>query len=219
MLGTLDPHSSFFDPREYAQMRERQEGRYYGLGITIQAVDGDITAVRVFEGSPAYKKGVRRGDVSPKIEGEAAKGWTTRAGACSKLRGPKGTTVHIDIRRRGYEQLIPLRRDARRGHIPTVPACSWSTRRPATSSCSDFGENTDHDLKHALHELSVEGDEAAAARHPRQSGRAARSGHQGLERIPARGQDDRLHARPRSEFGSGLPRDRRQRVHGHSDRR
>src|SRR5678809_1232799 len=34
MLATLDPHSSFFDPREYAQMRERQEGRYYGLGIT-----------------------------------------------------------------------------------------------------------------------------------------------------------------------------------------
>ncbi len=36
MLSTLDPHSSFFDPREYAQMRERQEGHYYGLGITIQ---------------------------------------------------------------------------------------------------------------------------------------------------------------------------------------
>src|SRR5215469_13728381 len=64
MLGTLDPHSSFFTPREYAQMRERQEGHYYGLGITIvSSADGDITALKVFEGSPAYKKGVRRGDV------------------------------------------------------------------------------------------------------------------------------------------------------------
>ena len=77
MLGTLDPHSSFFDPREYAQMRERQEGRYYGIGITIQAIDGDITATSVFEGSPAYKKGIRRGDVIAKIAGEDAKGWTT----------------------------------------------------------------------------------------------------------------------------------------------
>src|SRR6188472_2547872 len=77
MLGTLDPHSSFFDPREYAQMRERQEGRYYGLGITIAAVDGDITAQSVFEGSPAFKKGVRRGDVMAKIAGEDAKGWNT----------------------------------------------------------------------------------------------------------------------------------------------
>ena len=34
MLQTLDPHSSFMDPRQYAQLRERQEGRYYGLGIT-----------------------------------------------------------------------------------------------------------------------------------------------------------------------------------------
>src|SRR4030081_2818900 len=76
MLGTLDPHSSFFDPREYAQMRERQEGRYYGIGISIQAVDGDITAATVFEGSPAHKNGLRRGDVIAKIDGESAKGWT-----------------------------------------------------------------------------------------------------------------------------------------------
>src|SRR5881392_117053 len=56
MLSTLDPHSSFFDPREYAQMRERQEGHYYGLGITIVAIDGDVTAQSLFEGSPAYKR-------------------------------------------------------------------------------------------------------------------------------------------------------------------
>jgi carboxyl-terminal processing protease len=45
MLKTLDPHSSFFDPKQYAQMRERQEGRYYGLGISIQVIDGDITVM------------------------------------------------------------------------------------------------------------------------------------------------------------------------------
>ena len=94
MLATLDPHSSFFDPREYAQMLERQEGRYYGLGITIAAIDGDITAQSVFEGSPAYRAGVRRGDVISSIAGESAKGWTTLE-AQNKLRGPKGTAVRI----------------------------------------------------------------------------------------------------------------------------
>src|SRR3989449_7102445 len=73
MLGTLDPHSSFFDPRDYAQMRERQEGRYYGLGVTIVSIDGDITAVTVFEGSPAHRLGIRKGDVIAKINGEDAK--------------------------------------------------------------------------------------------------------------------------------------------------
>src|SRR4026207_525838 len=94
MLQTLDPHSSFMDPRSYAQMRERQEGRYYGLGLTIQSVDGDITAVRVFEGSPAFKNGIRRGDVIAAVEGTSAKGWTTEA-TVNKLKGPKGTFVNI----------------------------------------------------------------------------------------------------------------------------
>ena len=48
MLQTLDPHSSFFDPKQYAQMRERQEGKYYGLGISIQVIDGDITVMTLF---------------------------------------------------------------------------------------------------------------------------------------------------------------------------
>jgi len=74
MLQTLDPHSSFMDPKSYATMRERQEGRYYGLGISISVVDGDITVANVFEGSPAYQKGVRRGDVIAKIEGADTKG-------------------------------------------------------------------------------------------------------------------------------------------------
>ena len=106
MLQTLDPHSSFMDPKTYAQMRERQEGRYYGLGVTIQALNGDITAVRVFEGSPAYNKGMRRGDVIAEIEGQ-----TPRAGrpkqAVAKLRGPKGTFVNIGVRRKGLERADP----------------------------------------------------------------------------------------------------------------
>ena len=64
MLSTLDPHSSFFDPQEYARMRERQEGRYYGIGIQITSNDGDIIAATVFEGSPAHKQGIRRSDVT-----------------------------------------------------------------------------------------------------------------------------------------------------------
>jgi carboxyl-terminal processing protease len=60
MLQTLDPHSSFMDPKSYAQTRERQEGRYYGLGITIQVINGDVIIASVFEDSPAYEAGLRR---------------------------------------------------------------------------------------------------------------------------------------------------------------
>src|SRR6266849_7822798 len=61
MLSTLDPHSSFYDPREYARMRERQEGHYYGIGIEITANDSDVIAQKVFEGSPSAKAGMRQG--------------------------------------------------------------------------------------------------------------------------------------------------------------
>src|SRR5262249_48351903 len=76
MLATLDPHSSYFTPREYAQMRERQQGTYYGIGVSIQVFDGDVTAMNVFEGSPAYQKGIRRGDILPNVQGQDTKAST-----------------------------------------------------------------------------------------------------------------------------------------------
>jgi carboxyl-terminal processing protease len=156
MLSTLDPHSSFFDPREYAQMRERQEGRYYGLGITIAAIDGDIIAQSVFEGSPAYRKGIRRGDVIARIAGEDAKGWTTEQ-AMLKLRGPKGTNVQVDLRRRGYEELIPLEVTRDEVHILTVPAAFMIDEVTGYVHLKDFGENTDREIKQALRDLTSKG--------------------------------------------------------------
>ncbi len=70
MLRTLDPHSSFLDPRAYAQMRERQQGQYFGIGISIVSIDGEIRVTSVFEQSPAYRAGIRRGDVIAKIKGQ-----------------------------------------------------------------------------------------------------------------------------------------------------
>jgi carboxyl-terminal processing protease len=156
MLSTLDPHSSFFDPREYAQMRERQEGRYYGLGITIQAVDGNITAASVFEGSPAYRNGIRRGDIIAKINGEDAKGWTTEQ-AMGKLRGPKGTVVHVEIRRHGYEQAIPLDVTRDEVQILTVPAYFMVDSTTGYIRHQDWGENTDHEMQRALNDLRSKG--------------------------------------------------------------
>jgi carboxyl-terminal processing protease len=156
MLATLDPHSSYFTPREYAQMRERQEGRYYGIGVSIVSNDGDITAQNVFEGSPAYKKGIRRADVFARVEGEDAKGWTIDQ-TQRRLRGPKGTLVHVEVRRRGYEQLIPFDLVRDEVYIPTVPAHFMVDGTTGYIRMQEFGENTDRDVKHALHDLAGKG--------------------------------------------------------------
>jgi carboxyl-terminal processing protease len=156
MLQTLDPHSSFMDPRSYAQMRERQEGRYYGLGISIQVVDGAITVFSIFEGSPAYQKGLRRGDVIARIEGQDTKGWTSDQ-AVRQLRGPRGTPVRIAIQRSGYERLIDLEVLRDEIHIPTVRAAFMLDPGTGYVLLSDFGENSDDEMGRALATLRDQG--------------------------------------------------------------
>jgi len=156
MLQTLDPHSNFMDPNNYRQMRERQEGRYYGLGISIGAINGDLTISQVFEGSPAYEKGIRRGDVIARIETADTKGWTTEQ-AVGKLRGPKGTTIPIAIRRVGYDKLIDLVVPRDEVRMLTVPAAVMLDATTGYIRVSDFGENTDQELGRALRDLTQKG--------------------------------------------------------------
>ncbi len=156
MLQTLDPHSSFMDPKTYAQMRERQEQRYYGLGITIQSLDRNITVVRVFEGSPAHQKGLRRGDVIAKTADQDLTGWTTDQ-AVTKLRGPKGTFVNISIRRPGIPELLPM--DVMRDQvtIPSIPAHFITGGDVGLIRLEDFAEHTDDELGEALDDLKRQG--------------------------------------------------------------
>ncbi len=156
MLQTLDPHSSFMDPKAYARMREQQEGRYYGLGLSIVAIDGDITITRVFEGSPAYKQGVRRGDVIAQIESESAKGWTTDE-AVRKLRGPKGTFVNVGIKRKGLDDLIPMRVMRDEINIPSVKAAFMMDNQTGYIKVEDFAEHTDGDVSDALESMTAKG--------------------------------------------------------------
>ena len=152
MLQTLDPHSSFMDPRSYAQLRERQEGRYYGLGISINVVDGNITVMNLFEGSPAFRQGIRRGDVIARISGVDATGITSDE-AVKQLRGPKGSTVLVSIRRRGYDQLIDLEVERDEIRIPTVLGAFMLDEKVGYVRLRDFSETSSRELREALGKL------------------------------------------------------------------
>src|SRR5882724_5727642 len=75
MLTTLDPHSNFFDPKTFSQLREDQQGNYYGLGITIGIRDAKPTVISPIPGTPAYRLGIRSGDIIAKIEGAPTDGF------------------------------------------------------------------------------------------------------------------------------------------------
>ena len=168
MLQTLDPHSNFMDPEYYAQMRERQEGHYYGLGISIQVVDLDINVVSLFEGTPAYKKGIRRGDIITRIAGEDTRSWKDDQGkplsgaalsdrAVKMLRGPKGTLVQVSLKRAGYDRPIDIQVPRDEITIPSITASFMVDPQTGYVRVQEFAENTDHDLGVALGELKAKG--------------------------------------------------------------
>jgi len=141
MLRTLDPHSNFFEAKEYTNLQERQKGSYYGLGITVQSVDGNITVVSPFEGTPAHRLGIRAGDVISRIESEDARGMTIDD-AVKRLRGPKGTPVRITIVRQGYD--APLEFTVIRDAIPlhSVPYSFMVSKTVGYLRLTDFNETT-----------------------------------------------------------------------------
>lgn len=115
MLRTLDPHSTFYDPKAYAKMQEDESGKYYGVGMAIQPENNQIIVVYPFEGSPAYKAGLRPGDTIVSVDGKPTAGLDTTAVA-NMLKGPKGTHVQLTVSREGAS--APLNFDLVRDEIP-----------------------------------------------------------------------------------------------------
>jgi carboxyl-terminal processing protease len=137
-------------------MRERQEGKYYGVGLSIQSIDGDVTVMSLFEGSPAYRAGIRRGDVIARVKGEDAKNWTTEQTA-KQLKGPKGTKVNISIRRPGYEKLIEMEVERDEVNIVTVRGAYMIDPQTGYIKLGDFGETSDREVGDAIESLKGRG--------------------------------------------------------------
>jgi carboxyl-terminal processing protease len=156
LLRTLDPHSAFFTRRAFDQLQERQTGRYFGIGISIVSVNGDVTVTSLFEGSPAYRAGIRRGDLIAKVGEENAKGWETEE-VVRRVKGPKGTTVDISIRRPGVEKLIDLTVERDEIHITTVRTAFMMAPGTGYVRLQDFSETTDDELGDALQKLTANG--------------------------------------------------------------
>ena len=154
MLHVLDPHSNFYDPKAYAQMREDQHGRYYGVGMHIQPQMGKDNVQRVivmdtFEGSPAHKAGIRPGDAILFIDGKSADGMDS-LGVSNLLKGAKGTHVAVQMLREGQDK--PITFDLVRDEIPRPSVDLAYFIRPGIGyiHVTQFQETTSHEVGDAL---------------------------------------------------------------------
>jgi len=149
MLHVLDPHSNFYDPKAYAQMREDQHGKYYGVGMQIQPENGKIVVVAPFEGTPSYKAGIRPGDVILDVDGKSTAHMDSAAVA-TLLKGPRGTPVVVTMGREGSPK--PLVFNLVRDEIPRYSVDVAFLIKPGVGyiHVTSFMETTSHEVQAAL---------------------------------------------------------------------
>jgi carboxyl-terminal processing protease len=149
MLRVLDPHSNFFDPKQYALLREDQRGKYYGVGMQVGPRNNKVIVMAPFVGTPAYKAGIRPGDVIVAVDGKPTDNMSTSEVA-DLLKGPKGTNVRITIIREGSEK--PLEFNVMRDEIPRNSVDVAFELRPGIGymHVNGFQETTGHEVAQAL---------------------------------------------------------------------
>ncbi len=152
MLRTLDPHSSFFDPKLFQLMREEQRGHYFGVGMKVGARNSKTIVMEIFTGAPAYKAGIRPGDIITAVSDKPTEGLTT-SDVADLLKGPRGTIVKVTVVRQGHE--VPLVFDVMRDEISrnSVPYGFFIRPGIAYIQILQFTETTSRELDAHLKRL------------------------------------------------------------------
>ena len=152
MLRTLDPHSTFWDPKAYEALREEQVGHYYGVGMIIWAPEGKVIVSYPFKGSPAYRAGIHAGDQIISVNDQnVEKDDISRVSGL--LKGPRGTKATIEVRRPGSSE--PLIFNVTRDEVPrdSVKTSYWIKPGIAFLKIDNFNENTSREVETHLARL------------------------------------------------------------------
>jgi len=152
MLHQLDPHSNFFDPKSYSALREEQRGKYYGVGMTVGPRNNKVIVIAPFVGTPAYRAGIRPGDIIAAIDGKPTDNMST-SDVADLLKGPKGTTVRITMLREGSDH--PLEFSVVRDEIPRYSVDLHFMIKPGIGylHISGFQETTEREVTEALDQM------------------------------------------------------------------
>jgi carboxyl-terminal processing protease len=152
MLRVLDPHSNFFDPKSYSLLREEQRGKYYGVGMQVGPRNNKVIVIAPFAGAPAYRAGIRPGDIIVAVDGKPTDNMTT-SDVAELLKGPKGTTVRIAVLREGNDK--PIEFAVVRDEIPRYSVDVHFMVKPGIGylHVAAFQETTEQEVAQSLDEF------------------------------------------------------------------
>lgn len=161
MLHTLDPHSNYFDAKEFEAFTTEQQSQYFGIGATIGDLrEGETTWTYIratFPDAPAYRAGLRYGDKIVEVNGVSMKN-KPYFDVRTNLRGPRGTTAKLLVERNGSKELktVEIVRDA--VPQPSVPEAYMI--RPGVgyiAMTGGFNQTTSGEFNEAMQQLKTQG--------------------------------------------------------------
>lgn len=157
MLHTLDPHSSYFDRKEWESFQNDQRSRYTGIGASIAARSGKVFVMSTFSGTPAHRAGIRYGDHIMEVNGESTEGWTSLQ-VSGKLLGPEGTPVTVKMGRFGVSQ--PVEYKLTRAAVPLPSITNYYIAGNGVGYISlerGFNTTTHEEMREAMRVLEEQG--------------------------------------------------------------
>ena len=157
MLSTLDPHSAYFPYNEFKKLKEDQDSRFFGIGVTIVQHHDGVYIQSTVEGTPAARLGLKYGDRILEVDGKDARQWTSDQ-VSKNVRGGIGEPVTIKVERAGSEapQYFTLVRDA----VPLLTIRNAYMIRPGTAYIGltgGFQRSSDDELRKAMKKLEEQG--------------------------------------------------------------
>ena len=153
MLASLDPHSSYMDPKSFRDMQVQTSGQFGGLGIEVTMEEGLVKVVTPIDETPAAKAGIMANDVIIQIEDDAVQGLTLNQ-AVDKMRGAVNTPVRLKIQRPGQKE--PLSFTLNRDVIRIRPVRSRVEGDLGYLRVTQFNEQTYEGLRSAIDKLTTE---------------------------------------------------------------
>jgi carboxyl-terminal processing protease len=157
MLSTLDPHSAYFPYSEFKKLREDQDSRFYGIGVTIVQHRDGVYIQSAVDGAPAAKLGLRYGDRIVEVDGKDSRDWSSEQ-VSKNVRGGLGEPVKLKIERAGEQ--APLYFTIVRAQVPLPSIRNSYMIRPGTGYIGltgGFQRSSDEELSKAMKRLQEQG--------------------------------------------------------------
>ncbi|HEX6047259.1 MAG TPA: S41 family peptidase [Pyrinomonadaceae bacterium] len=157
MLSTLDPHSAYFPYSEFKKLKEDQDSKFYGIGVTIVQHRDGVYVQSAVEGAPAAKLGLRYGDRIVEVDGKDSRDWTSEQ-VSKNVRGSLGEPVTIKVERAG--SAAPMYFTIVRAAVPLPTIRNAYMLRPGTGYIGltgGFQRSSDEELAKAMKTLQEQG--------------------------------------------------------------